>query len=1127
LQIAKNGTIKILIMSNLSDGYSLIMNSGIQSFSKIIEINKNDNILPEQLFCEITDDDNDSYDFAPILDYAVELELDKSTKVVIPQHKLLEAGIVNSTGEIIDGNFDSDSYWSYGEELQSGESFGLSEDKGPSEEVGYYYRLTSRDIVDCMANYEGKWLPFPYFRKQKDGTNEFGPYGWCRLLIQSLGEKPKQNEHDDEEQPVSLYKLSFAFDTAVHEDEYSETYFTPKPEDYETGTMCEYSICKDRYLLMKFLSEEYGGEHSYCGWVNDYLKEIYQSGKKDDTIGKGTHFGYAAKFLFLIKYLSSTEAFFEKKAEKKRKEYRQEDDAYEKEELLSQLNNLEISLNNNQLPIITTYSDKHTNGSIDVTLVLDIGNANTCGLLFENSETDVFEFKNVRKLEIKDLSPTHFGQKYEKPFSMRLAFSKAQFGSGKIESIPNYPKGADKAFRWPSMIRIGEEAQRLVNLYNIDGDQKKGETATHCSSPKRYLWDDTPANIPWEYVNNNLSHTTEASYTGISEQFSLGGEFSYQESYGLEPKYSRKSLMTFVYMEIFLHALSQINSHEFRGQNATTPRRLGRVIITCPTALVQPEQIILRKCAFEASLALKRFKNDRYCSEVDLSEDNPEFEIIPSPSDLEKDSEKRKSWNYDEATCSQLVFLYSELDKKYCGNLDVYFEHFGKKEISGKSSITIASLDIGGGTSDLMINYYEGGKSKLKPQPKFWESFTLAGDDLVKAIITAIILEGETVEGGELVGMLKKHANESGCTDVVGKIRTLFGIDQPYNYPRTTYRRNINTQILIPIAIKYLEYTSKEKEEELTFDEIFPKNPPNDQLVAYVDKHFGGTFSFKEIIWKIKPKQVESVVRKEFKKLFGQVSILVQKYQCDYLLISGKITSLPLIRKMFVEYYPISPDRIITMHQYNTGDWYTFSKDGKIQNSKTIVPFGAVIAYMAERGKLGSFALDTNKLKEKVKSTADYVGRLNDDKLVRKMYLTPSRSDYSTQKAGTIPLLLGYKQFTTESYPGKPIYKLVIDKDALKKHFEQLNGVDDIRDVEDWERLIESEEIKIGQSIDEVEFIRANYPEKKEDIKVNIYDENGKAVAKKWFKLKLMTLQDEEKYWADSGEFRLFRNDNN
>src|SRR5699024_8269486 len=105
-------------------------------------------------------------------------------------------------------------------------------------------------------------------------------------------------------------------------------------------------------------------------------------------------------------------------------------------------------------------------------------------------------------------------------------------------------------------------------------------------------------------------------------------------------------------------------------------------------------------------------------------------------------------WYYDEATCSQLVYIYGEIGHKYKGSCSEFFNLYGKTE-EGESqpSLTVGSLDIGAGTSDLMISrytYQKGDVTTITPDPLFYDSFYYAGDDMLNGMIKNLMLLNES-----------------------------------------------------------------------------------------------------------------------------------------------------------------------------------------------------------------------------------------------------------------------------------------------------------------------------------------------------------------------------------------------
>lgn len=124
-----------------------------------------------------------------------------------------------------------------------------------------------------------------------------------------------------------------------------------------------------------------------------------------------------------------------------------------------------------------------------------------------------------------------------------------------------------------SFIRIGEEARQLV--YQSLEEEGVSEKTTNYSSPKRYLWDHKEYEGQWEnLITNedpfNVLLSNEISVPVLSKMFGKDGTFNpeadHSESVELidfdqeEHHYSRASLMTFAFIEIFNHAISQVNS---------------------------------------------------------------------------------------------------------------------------------------------------------------------------------------------------------------------------------------------------------------------------------------------------------------------------------------------------------------------------------------------------------------------------------------------------------------------------------------------------------------------------------------------------------------------------------------
>ena len=938
------------------------------------------------------------------------------------------------------------------------------------DDVDYY---TCSSIIDCLEYFaprggENIWLPVPFFKRNSNLKSIFGPLAWARMMLKDVSEKNAK---------IKTLKVILIFDTKI--DDNNRIYFAPR----NTDTLEEdnhFALCNSEDMNLHFCNSKYD-----CGWVDRYLKSVVQKGKEPVEF---PYLKYLAHYLYLIKYLQVSGTF----------------------------------------PGVNFYPDNQP--AIEVDMVLDIGNSQTCGLLFESpANHSTFQFTSVKKLKFNDLSNPE--KEYSDPFSMRLAFAEAKFGE---IYIPEH-----KNFNWPSLLRLGEEAAVLINKYNLDID-KGVETATNHSSPKRYLWDNRKSDVQWEFINFMGKNLKEAIYfEGISEQFKENGEYAYDGDFSCNPYYSRKSLMTFVYIEILLHAISQINSHEFRQIHGypDKPRKLKRITITCPTSIIQKEQVILRECAMEAVRTLNRFFSESFLGQYNAeNEDSTDLEIIPKPKDLAKNLSvlsTRRDWIYDEATCSQLVFLYGEISKRYLNNSQLFFDLYGKKreDVTNKKekSLTIGSIDIGGGTTDLMICAYQFEKGQslavIKPHPLYWESFNLAGDDLLKEIVQQIIIEGafDNEEYKGCTGVIENAAKEKGVSNVAEKMLNFFGSDSNLQgHMARIYRKNFILQVAVPIALRYLQHAASNfQDTEIGFEDLFKDSKPNQTLINYFNNHFF-PLTFEEIKWKLSKKRVYAIVETTFERILKQLSAIMSAYGCDFVLLAGKPTTIPKIRDMFVKFYPVSPDRIITLNNYRVGRWYPFANDiGYIEDPKTIVAVGALIALMGGSiDKLEGFRLNTELLRTKLISTSDYIGLLNKfTQNIDEIFLSPDTNSYDIL-VHTLPLTLGYKQLPNTRYRGRPIYKIDFNETEIRKRV--LDQDPNLGTQTAINIAMQNFKYNLKNRMPFKVSIKRNLSESKEQIIIDrIRDASNNEPSKNFLSLSIMTLAEETGYWLDTGEFVL------
>ena len=855
--------------------------------------------------------------------------------------------------------------------------------------------------------------------------------------------------------------ILFAFDTRALYGIGSEDSIEECPVfETESELKKEFRFCNKHQLLLDFCSE---GD----SWVQSLLMKLVhgtmdlENVKEDENHNK---YYFLASYILLMEYISA----------------------------------------HVNLPTIILYRDRDVQ-KINTEMIIDIGNSRTAAILYEQDFTKVqpLRLQNFENPILEDGSLN----RTQESFDMSVAFQKVDFGLKSSVS--------SRQFIWPSMVRLGVEAKHLTlqTVHISQGD----EIYSTYSSPKRYLWDDKVRREEWRCVRQDKDGQNEAPIIeGVSNYFQDNGQLD-KDGLGYGNHYSRRTLMTFAFMEILAQANVQINSYEYRSYlgKPSTPRYLDKIILTCPTGMSKNEQMAIHQCLKDALYVLQSFykNNDESYTPRDIA-------IIP---DL--DDTKNRQWIFDEATCSHFVYLYSLFTHTYQNNSSEFFHLYGKtrKDENGQktSSLRIGSLDIGAGTSDIMIcqyNHDSNQPSRLKPIPIFWDSFDTAGDDMLKKLISHVLLQGED-------GMLEQTMYKKGWTEA--QFRTaLFefvgGNHRDKSFADRVVRRDFNLQVLVPIMYKYLQlHADGCGYAELKYDDLFCKEQPSSIVLNAFKNHFG--IALSEIVWIYDRSILTNHIEFAVDELLQKIATIMYAYDCDIILLSGRPTSLEPVKDTFLKYFAVDPNRLICLNKHRIGKWYPFvNAFGYINNSKSVVPTGAMLGYLASAaGGFNGFSLDLSVLGEKLIPTTSFFLINNSLANRNKCFITPT-CQVGTICENSFPIYIGSKQFDIPIYPIRPFYVLdfnedrIIEKIKVKHSEEHLSQQDIQQYFNDYKtKILQYSPLKF--TIERQDF--AESPEKL--VITSIENNNHDSLPVDDFLLSVQSLNDPDCYWLDSGTFEI------
>jgi len=493
---------------------------------------------------------------------------------------------------------------------------------------------------------------------------------------------------------------------------------------------------------------------------------------------------------------------------------------------------------------------------------------------------------------------------------------------------------------------------------------------------------------------------------------------------GMQPLFSRASIYTLMLAETLLHVICQMNSIGTRRlrRNGDLPRVLNRIVMTLPTATPVAEQRAMRRLAENALTLVWRtmgWPEDRDQAAAAQAQDSlfrkPVIEL-----------------NWDEASCTHLVYLYNEVNVRFRGTPYDLFEIIGRGRKTDKGpAVRIASIDIGGGTTDLMIIQHEvQGQKIITPNQIFREGFRQAGDDIVKVVAEMCVIPA-----------LRQELERAGVEQAAPLLDRLFGGDRDeLATPKRTLRALFVNQVIVPAALGLLERYEKAdlhrpgQAETIVLGSLLAADKPVSASVTHYLDHeaiqAGAVgFDVKSVPITFDATLMTGAIASVIRPMVDNLCDVVRAYECDVLLLSGRPSRLPLFREMFLANAPTPLDQIITLHDYEVGAWYPFrSLDNFIADPKTTAVVGAMLCDTCERGSEGFTMKSRQNLR--MRSTARFIGAMVGDTLptrnVAQSDLDPDnprlmddRAEFPIEMEG--PFFLGFRQLPIERWPATPL----------------------------------------------------------------------------------------------------------
>jgi hypothetical protein len=454
-------------------------------------------------------------------------------------------------------------------------------------------------------------------------------------------------------------------------------------------------------------------------------------------------------------------------------------------------------------------------------------------------------------------------------------------------------------------------------------------------------------------------------------------------------------------------AYAMINSVSYRRRMGD-PRRLRRLAslgLSFPSGMIAPER---QRLELQAKKACKIF---------DMTAGRSQGRPVTAHLAV------------DEASAVHLTYIWSEL-QLIDFRPDFWFAVAGRHRVGpdgrgpNQPEVRIACIDIGGGTTDLMIAKYTydigPAHRRIHGEVLHRDGVTMAGDQMIKRMLERIIVP----EFGRAVG-LDLH-----------QLNLLFGPEQVANRGLRVHRVDWVNRLFVPLAVAYLERAVTNSNEPISHTNLdIVSSDVVDSLQRVVNDKFGvGQVDVKlEMELRYDAAALEDLVGRVFQDLLFDFCGRIVKHDADIVLLAGQPTKLQVIQRLIQGYLPLTNARIVPMHNYYAGNNYPYQDEkgrdpGRIVDPKSAVVVGTAINHLARSGKLSQFDF---KMNDPIRTESYYWGVINPQSIKIDEYSVVFPGDRDRKGKPTVEfpvrseeLILGRRLSPSPTAQPSPVYQL-------------------------------------------------------------------------------------------------------
>lgn len=523
-----------------------------------------------------------------------------------------------------------------------------------------------------------------------------------------------------------------------------------------------------------------------------------------------------------------------------------------------------------------------------VDLVLDMAAEKTCALLVVRDAaqgqtvTADAVLAGAEPLRLRDLNnPVRV---HSDPPSTAVEFDGHSFGN----VVASRRSGRTDAFLWPSLVRVGTEAERLA----LRTSATPGVTGRH--SLFAGLNEIAISEGVWRFSRDDAAGVDQGpivageALSHLTEDGTVIGRFDQAELPAIRPRFSESSLIGLFVGELLMHALVQINRPLIATSTAATPateasavavRQLQRVLVTVASAVSDEDRRLLQT-RIEGAIDLM-WKAMGWDDEA----------AVASP------PKPQVSLGIGSDVSAQLVYVFDEINTRFGGDPTEYLNVLRRPSSHrAASTFRIARLDFETASTGLtVVDYDVTNDSGVRPSIIVAERSPIGRDAVLVAFANS-----------EIWPTIADQLQAAGVADARAFITRLMA-DRPTNSATPLpahFSRRFDGKIIRPAAescLRACEAVSARAADTARVMTLKTLVARGGGRLSGLAQHFdaaaaaAGAVNFKleAVTVRLRQRHAAALIRQALEPVVAPFCEQIAGQACDLVLLEGRLAQLP------------------------------------------------------------------------------------------------------------------------------------------------------------------------------------------------------------------------------------------